>query len=77
MSKTVSLLIYHNVIFFTFSSVQFEIFIYTQIIAHDVHYRFEVVIGDVINKLLNNKENTRLWHMPIASCQEKVFCISL
>ena len=27
-------------------SVQFELFIYTQIIAHDVHYRFEVVIGD-------------------------------
>ena len=45
-----------------FSSVQFEIFIYTQIIAHDVHYRFEVVIGDFINKLLDNKENTRLWH---------------
>ena len=57
--------------------LEFEIFIYTQIIAHDVHYRFEVVIGDVINNLLDNKLNTRLWHMPIASCQEKVFCISL
>ena len=39
-------------------SVQFEIFIYTQIIAHDVHYRFEVVIGDVINKLLDNNAIT-------------------
>ena len=56
---------------------QFEIFIYTQIIPHDVHNRFEVVIGDVIYKLLDDKESTRLWYMPIASGQEKVFCISL
>ena len=33
-------------------SFSFEIFIYTQFIAHDAHYRFEVVIGDAINKIV-------------------------